>query len=222
MERPKSVLHGHDSEAIDMLICIHCESEQPDILDVTYNTGKMWKGSVHTPVRSDINHEYDLDYVANFTELSPFGDDSFDVIVFDPPHLPLAAASENSSKIWYDVYGITDDDLMRSGDNVSKMFVPFLSAARRVLRPGGVILAKIADIVHNHKYQWQHVDFIKSAQAMGCTPCDMLIKTSSSSGNLQSSKWKNVYHLRRAHVYWIVVRNAAYDERKKTKKGCMK
>lgn len=212
-KRPKSVLHGKDSEAIDTLIAVHCEVLDPKVLDCTYNKGKMWRGSAYRPISMDITPEFSVDVLADFTSM-PFALHALDVIVFDPPHLPVA--SKNSSCIWEEQYGLTADDpkLLRSGDNVSLMFLPFLKEAQRVLKVGGIVLAKIADIVHNHRYQWQHVDLINAAMSLGMTPCDLMVKTSVSSGNLSSSKWKNVYHLRRSHSYWIVIRNAPYDERK--------
>lgn len=221
-DRPKSVLHGKDSRAIDTLICVHCEVDEPRILDVTHNKGVMWKGSHNHPVKADINPDFPVDVVCDFTCM-PYASDAFDVIVFDPPHLPASASSQKSSKIWYGRYGITEDnaDKLRSGDNVSAMFAPFLLEAKRVLKEGGIVLAKIADIVHNHHYQWQHVDLIVQAQMLDMTPCDLLIKTSAGSGNMTSSKWKNIFHLRRSHSYWIVIRNASYDERKNRQKLCL-
>ena len=84
-----------------------------------------------------------------------------------------------------------------------------------VLKIGGIVLAKIADIVHNHHYQWQQVDFINAVREVGMTPCDMMIKCDPCAGSLQSSKWNNVKHLRKAHCYWIVVRNSKRCEVKK-------
>lgn len=215
VDRAKSVLYGKDHTAIDMLIEIHAETLTPKILDCTYNTGKMWKGSQFSPIKTDIDTSLKTDVVSDYTAM-PFKGGSFDVIVFDPPHLPNAVDSSNSSGIWRDKYGLKKDvNEYRNGDNISDIFIPFLTEAKRVLCPGGIVLAKIADIIHNHRYQWQHVDFINAARDLGMTPCDMLVKTSAASGNLKSSKWMNVYHLKRSHSYWIVVRNANYDERKR-------
>lgn len=207
MNRYKTVLNGHDYEALDILISIHCAVEDPKILDCTYNTGKMWKKSSYKPVRMDINADLELDIVGDFTKM-PFENESFDIIVFDPPHLPTNAASENSSKIWEKQYGITSEGEGREGDNVNGMFLPFLKEAKRVLKHGGIVLAKIADLVHNHRQQFQQVDFINAVREVGMTPCDMMIKCDPNAGNLTSSKWKNVKHLRKSHCYWIVVRNS--------------
>jgi hypothetical protein len=125
MNRPKSVLNGRDVEAINILMSVHCKIENPKILDCTYNTGKMWKNSAYKPTRMDIDPSYNVDIVGDFMHM-PFADSSFDIIVFDPPHLPVDGASKNASKIYEKKYGITATGVGREGNNVSGMFPPFL------------------------------------------------------------------------------------------------
>lgn len=199
-----SVFYGNDAEILNSIIPMHAGVAEPLILDVTYNRGVMWKGTDYRPHRMDINADLDLDTVGDFTAM-PFADGSFDVIVFDPPHLPTAAASKNSSKVWEQRYGITNGDSMRSGTNVSPMFLPFATEASRVLRPGGIVIAKIADLTHNHRYEWQHIDFVNAVREAGMTACDLAIKARKT--KLTSSKWTNVKHLRKLHTYFIVARN---------------
>lgn len=205
VERPKSVVLGRDKECIPAILDMHAVSD-PEILDACYNTGKMWKGLSYRVTSMDIDPAVECDFTADFTEM-PFEDDSFDVVAFDPPHLPNASASNDRTTGLADVYGIRVKDNLRAADHVGGLFVPFLTEARRVLRPEGIVLAKIADLVHNHTYQWQHVDFINAARALdGMTPCDLIVKADPASANLSSSKWKKVHHFRRAHLYWIVIR----------------
>ena len=205
--RPTSFVQGRDKDVIPVLIRIHAVKE-PRILDVTHNKGVMWKGTPFAPVTFDINPDVNPDHVGDFRDLSRFAEGSFDVIAFDPPHLPAAAASANSSGIEREQYGLTEHGDYRQGDNVSPAFEPFLRETRRVLGPKGIVIAKIADLVHNHRYQWQHVDFINAARHVGMTPCDVVIKADPCAANLKSSKWESVKHFRRAHCYWIVVRNS--------------
>jgi SAM-dependent methyltransferase len=212
--RAKSVLLGRDCEVIPILLSIHAEKE-PKILDWTYNEGKMWKGirDRYDLTTMDIESKYRTDRVGDFRDM-PFPDSSFDVIVFDPPHLPTHAASPGSSKIFEQRYGNTaDTGRGRDGDNISPMFAGFLKEAKRVLKENGVVLAKLADIVHNHRYQWHIVDFVNEVRNSGMTPCDLMIKCDPSAGNLKSGKWENVRHLRKGHCYWIVVRNSKHCER---------
>jgi len=72
----------------------------------------------------------------------------------------------------------------------------------------GIVIAKIADFVHNHRYQWSHVAFINAVNEAGMTACDVVVKIDPAASNLKSSKWQNVKHFRRGHCYWIVVRNS--------------
>jgi SAM-dependent methyltransferase len=151
----------------------------------------------------DISQEFDLDVVGDFRKM-PFADRSFDVIVFDPPHLPDDAGTTGT----HQKYNVGNKGLGLDGDNISAVFPIFLAEAKRVLKPNGLVLAKLADLVHNHRQQWQQVDFINAVRASGMTPCDMLIKIDPSAGNLADARWKNVRHLRKQHCYWIVVRNS--------------
>lgn len=214
--RPYSVYHGRDNEVIPILLDIHCDVADPAILDCTYNTGKMWTGLNYKVTRMDIEPKFEVDVVGDFTAM-PFGDASFDVIAFDPPHLPNAAATPFSmvQQRWEEVYGITGQGQGREGDNVSPLFEPFLKEAKRVLVPGGIVIAKISDLVHNHRYQWQQVDYILTVRKIGMTPCDMMIKCDPNAGNLKSSKWEKVRHFRKCHCYWIIVRNSQKCECRK-------
>jgi len=216
MERHLSTLHGKDNRAIEILMEVHCENvESPLILDCTHNRGVMWKGCSFSPsVRSDIDPTHPVDVAADFMSL-PFRDGVFDVVVFDPPHLPTAAASANSSGMWRERYGITDAGEGREGDDVTGMFDRSLMEIRRVLRDGGISLVKIADMTHNHRYRWQAFELVRSAESVGLTPCDLMVKMDPAQGNLKSSKWKSVRHLRRAHSYWIVLRNSRRCERRR-------
>lgn len=223
--RPYSGLMGTDPEALETLLRVHAPPS-PSILDCTFNTGKMWRGIRQdwNPATMDIDPAYGTDYVGDFRMLSSVvaatstghaQQRRFDVLVFDPPHLPTAAASANSSGIWRDQYGLTGGEgTGREGDNVSGLFLPFFREAKKVLRPDGVALCKIVDLVHNHRYQWQHVDLVLACREAGMTPCDLLVKIDPCGGNLKSSLWKTVHHLRRNHCFWLVARNSLRCERR--------
>jgi len=204
-----TVLDGNDSQVLSILLEIHAVPN-PVILDCTYGLGVMWQDCNYWPrYRFDIRQLHYVNTVADFCAI-PLPDNVCDVIVFDPPHLPAHTTKFH----WVGRYGVTDDPA-RAGDNVISLFYPFLLEARRVLRPDGIVLAKIADIVHNHRYQWQQVAFVNACLRARLTPCDMLIKVRNPGP--KSSKWKKQYHLHKAHCYWIVVRNSNRCERRKRK-----
>lgn len=205
----ETVFHNiRDSKILESLLGIHgAPSGIIKVLDTTYNSGKMWKEFNFNKSRvqlttMDINQKYKTDFVDDFMEMRSVPSNNFDVLVFDPPHLP--GASKNSSKVYEECYGIVGPTKGREKENIVGMFRPFLIQAKRVLTKKGIILVKLCDLVQGRKYQWQHVDLINIARELEITPCDLAVK--SRSGSMISSKWKNQYHLRKSHSYWIVLR----------------
>lgn len=127
------MLLGKDNDALLLLLGLHA-MPNPIILDCTYNKGTMWDGTGIKPMTNDIDPQFGTDYVADFRDMMFAADEAYDVLVFDPPHLPTHAASPQSSGIWEQRYGITANGEGREGDNVTGLFKPFLKEAKRVLK----------------------------------------------------------------------------------------
>lgn len=180
------------------------------VLDVTANTRRMWKGVIwNKPVIfSDIDPSVEPDLVCDFRELQ-VETQSIDVLVFDPPHLPAAAASPKSMKSFVQAEGLA---FAPKGNDISSYFIPFLREALRVLKPEGLIFAKLSDYVHNHKHRWILVQFIQAVwETTGLTPCDLIIKRDPVAGNLKSSRWKAAHHVRNTHAWWVVIRKGGCE-----------
>src|SRR5436305_626016 len=94
--RPDSVLLGRDRHPLGLFLRLHA-APSPRLLDCTSNAGVMWKGTPHRPLRMDIDPSFDLDVVGDFRRM-PFPDAAFDLVVFDPPHLPHAQDSGNGMR----------------------------------------------------------------------------------------------------------------------------
>lgn len=200
-----------DYRIIPELLAIHCP-QAARVLDCTYNTGKMWRRNPPRGlVRMDLNPKYAVDVVADFWYM-PFADDAFDCVVFDPPHLPAHAATDGASKKYIDLYGVDHDTERRGGDSVASLFHGALVEARRVLHDDGVVLVKICDQVTNHRYQWQMLDVVLVARVVGLMPCDLVVKWRPNP--IPSSKWKSLFHVRKNHSYWVVLRNSRRCERR--------
>jgi hypothetical protein len=143
----------------------------------------------------------------------PFGPGEFDVIVFDPPHLSDNAGAFEAYRLdtsrgtpWTDRFGTAAADL--AGEDVSGLFAPFLTEARRVLAPEtGVVLAKISDQAHRGRQRLQHVDLANTARGAGFTVCDLIVKVSWNRANMDDPKWEHIYHCRAVHCFWFVLRN---------------
>lgn len=202
--RLESVMMARDPEVLSALLRARVRADGA-VLDATANTRRMWKGVAHAgPITfMDIDPSVNPDVVGDFTKM-PFEDSVFDAIVFDPPHLPAAAASPRSLPQMAQDYGL---QISVHADNVSGCFAPFLAEAARVLRPDGMIFAKIKDYVHNHRYQWSTVDFVTAVRSTeGLSACEHIIKRDPCGGNLKSGRWQRSHHTRVAHCSWIVVR----------------
>ena len=209
----ESVFMGTDRQLLPELFGFYAPNAQ-EVRDVTANSRKMWKGVSlpFTPLWYDIDPVMRPDVVCSWDQL-PDKDASVDVLVYDPPHLPLASASVMSMKQMVESYGLAHSV---QGDNISAMHLSFLLEAKRVLKHDGLIFAKIKDYVHNHKYQWNMEEFNIAVRTSGMTPCDLIIKRDPCGGNLKSGRWEKAHHARNTHCYWIVVRNSSRCEKKRS------
>lgn len=203
MNRISSVIDGRDNDVLDKLFGFYLRP-LGKVVDVTCNRRRMWKSlETHGVIFCDIDPEVNPDVVCDFRN-TPFATGEVSVIVFDPPHLPSAAGTDTSLQHFVSNYGLAKTV---KGDNINSIFEPFLQEASRILMDDGLIFAKLADFVHNHKYQWTLVDFVSAVKNTGTlTPTDLIIKRDPCAGNLKSGKWVRCHHARRSHCWWIVVR----------------
>jgi DNA modification methylase len=137
----------------------------------------------------------------------------FGTVIYDPPH--VGPQGRDKSRKRFDVdFGATVECGKQHDWNLSYLYPPFLKQAKRVLRPDGLLLAKITDMVNNHRSKWPHLDFMRMADEAGFTVCDLIIKIRT--GPMLSTKWKEAHHARKRHCFWIVCRNGDDCERPAT------
>lgn len=210
-KRIESVFYGKDRELLPLLLEFY--GNPPGTLrDVSANTRKMWKSvdlSQWEVLFYDIDEAVSPDVVTSWDAL-PDDDSSVDVLVYDPPHLPVAAASPKSLQRFAAEYGLNYGP---DADGIQDTHTGFLGEASRVLTPDGIALCKIKDYVHNHKYQWNLASLLLQAEKAGLTPCDLIIKRDPSGGSLKSSRWVKTHHARNCHVYWLILRNGKCERR---------
>jgi len=194
-----SVWEKDDAELLEKMLNFYPRQNPEIIIDTTYNKGRFWKDTKRKIISVDINPEMKTDYCCDNKKM-PFSDSYADVLVYDPPHL-TDHDTDNSSKVWVERFGLKD-----TGDNICGEFDLFLREAYRVLKPEGILFAKLADNVHNHKFQWVTVDFVNKCNEIGFMACDCIVKIRKSS--MISSKWQKAHHVRRYHCNWIVCRKS--------------
>lgn len=205
-----SVWDGSDSELLEQMLDFYSIIGPAPILDATYNTGRIW-GSSDRPVTSmDIDPRYSPDIVADNREMPGVADESFGVVVYDPPHVGPQGRDKSSKRFDVD-FGASMPCGKEHAWTLSYLYPPFLTQAIRVLKPNGLLLAKITDMVNNHRSRWAHVDFITMATEAGFTVCDLIVKVRA--GPMVSNKWKSAHHARKRHCFWVVCRKSSRCER---------
>jgi hypothetical protein len=199
-----SVWHGDDdAELLERLLSFYPGRRPEQILDATVNGGRFWRGSSRKVIGLDIDARHSPAVCADNTAM-PFRSESFDVVVYDPPHVPNQG--RDRSKDFNTRFGLGARASKLQGYSFAHTYPAFMQEAYRVLREEGVLFAKIADYVHNHRYQWAHIDLIDAGQRVGFIPCDCIIKVRQ--GPIIDPRWKVAHHTRRQHCYWIVFRKS--------------
>lgn len=205
-----SIWEGNDAAPLEKILNFYPKIEPDPILDATYNEGRFWKGSTRTVISMDIDPRHNPQILGDNRIMEGVSDNSFGVVVFDPPHIGNQGRDKSQKKCFDECYGATTTCLKEQNYNLSFLYPPFLKQAKRVLRPEGLLLAKITDMVNNHKSRFPHCDFIVMAEQAGFTVCDLIIKIRK--GPMQSSKWLSAHHARKRHCYWIICRNGVRCE----------
>lgn len=200
-----SVWTGKDCDLLDQMLAFYPVIEPTPILDATYNTGRIWNGSDRAIVSMDIDPQHKPDIVADNREMPGVPDESFAVVVYDPPHVGPQGRDKSSKRFDID-FGARMDCGKEQDWTLSYLYPPFLEQAHRVLKPEGLLLAKITDMVNNHRSRWAHVDFMTMAAAAGFTVSDLIVKVRE--GPMLSTRWKRARHARKRHCFWIVCRKS--------------
>ena len=204
-----SVWEGSDSELLESMLNFYPAISPEPILDATYNRGRIWKGSTRSVVSMDIDPKYSPMIVGDNRQMC-LPDAAFGVVVYDPPHVG-PQGRDKSNKRFDEDFGATVACGKEHGWALNYLYPPFLKEAKRVLKPRGLLFAKITDMVNCHRSQWAHNDFMRMAAEAGFTVCDLIIKVRT--GPMISTKWKTAHHARKRHCFWIICRNNHSCER---------
>jgi hypothetical protein len=205
-----SVWEASDGELLEAIFRFYPTIPVEPILDATFNAGRFWKDSKRKVSSMDIDPQHRPDYVGDNREMKGVPDNHFGVVVFDPPHVGPQGRDKSTKRFDVD-FGATFECGKEHDWNLSYLYPPFLQQAKRVLKPNGLLLAKITDMVNNHKSKWPHRDFMTMAEEAGFTVCDLIIKIRK--GPMMSTKWQNAHHARKRHCFWIICRNSDDCER---------
>jgi hypothetical protein len=205
-----SVWEGSDGELLEAMFSFYPTIDPGPILDATYNTGRFWKGSSRDVWSMDINPKYKPKIVSDNRIMKGVPSEMFGAVVYDPPHVGPQGRDKSVKRFDVD-FGATMECGKQHGWSLSYLYPPFLKQAKRVLKPNGLLLAKITDMVNSHRSRWAHCDFMRMAEEAGFTVCDLIVKIRR--GPMMSNKWKEAHHARKRHCFWIICRNGDSCER---------
>lgn len=216
-----SVWQGSDAELLEVIFDFYPTIDPEPILDATYNAGRFWQGSKRTVWSMDIDPAIKPMIVADNRTMVGLNtktgkenyrvpSNKFGTVVFDPPHVGPQGRDKSVKRFDAD-YGATIACGKEHNWTLSYLYPPFLEQAKRVLKPNGLLLAKITDMVNSHRSKWAHCDFMRMAEEAGFTVCDLIIKIRN--GPMLSNRWKMAHHARKRHCFWIICRNGTSCER---------
>ena len=198
-----SIWYGEDSELLKLMLEFYPRKKPELILDATINKGRFWIGSEYPVIGLDIASRYRPSVVGD-NMLMPFRSESLDVVVYDPPHIPNQG--KDNQKDFQDRFGLVLKSPKENGYNFNHLYGPFTLEAYRVLKPEGILLCKITDYIHHHRYQWAHIEVIMSAREAGFKACDCIVKVRKAP--IIDPRWKVAHHSRRHHCYWLIFRKS--------------
>ena len=198
-----SVWEGTDGELLERMLQFYPKQPPERILDATVNKGRFWRGSARPVLGMDIDERH-RPHVLGTGANMPFKSESFDIVVYDPPHIPNQG--KDRRKDFQVRFGLGNKSLAETGYNFSHTFPPFVCEAYRVLKQDGILFCKITDYIHGHRFQWAHIDLIHAATSAGFCACDCIIKVRK--GPIIDSRWKVAHHARKQHCYWLVFRKS--------------
>jgi len=183
---------------LDRLIAFYCELVVPRILDATVNEGRIWgRGKSHYKYTGmDVDPSVHPDLVADNTAM-PFADESWDIVVYDPPHTGEQGKSQFAA-----VYGTGVATATNGG--LAHTYPAFLNEARRVLRPEGLLLVKLADCTHRNKFHIATAEFYSAAREYGFELQGYHILPRKNV--IIDPKWKKARHPRQNHCTWMAFR----------------
>lgn len=150
-----SVWEGSDAELLEAMLTFYASIPSEPILDATYNAGRFWRRSMRQVVSMDIDPKYKPMIVGDNREMRGVKCSQFGTVVYDPPH--VGPQGRDKSRKRFDIdFGATVPCGKPHNWNLSYLYPPFLKQAKRILKPEGLLLAKITDMVNNHKSKWAH------------------------------------------------------------------
>ncbi|UTY56673.1 DNA methyltransferase [Massilia sp. erpn] len=179
------------------------------IADVTFGTGVFWKNvdlSRYELIATDLADGVDA-------RALPYGDESLDAWVFDPPYMEGLLrnnvehkAGGGSHAAFREYYSNgnekSQEDAPKWHAAVSDLYYRAGHEAARVLKPKGIAIVKCQDEVSANRQWLTHVEIINYYEQLGFYSKDLFVVVRQNKAAI--ARLKKQVHARKNHSYFLV------------------
>lgn len=201
-----------NADVFPQILSLHVPSGAK-VADVTWGKGVFWQNvpqGDYEVVGTDIATGVDCRHL-------PYGNQSFDCVVLDPPYMEGFYRRENEQKAgsgthnaFRDAYAngteINENEEFRGVQRwhaaVTDMYFQAGREAYRVLRQSGILITKCQDEVCGGKQWLTHVEIINYYEKMGFYTKDLFVVVRQNKPSV--SRLKQQVHARKNHSYFLV------------------
>ncbi len=201
MGDPISSVHTKQEYLIKSILELHCDGADIDA-DVTFSKGQFYKNSIlnRPGWASDIQPQLPFVIEADCRQL-PVGDQSFNVVMFDPPFLATTGPSLSKST------GNKTVNRFGSFPSEPELFEFYRGSLRelyRVTKDKGVVIIKCQDKVSSGIQILSHVDLCVMAESQGFYVKDLFVLVAKTrlTPDWQCQRQR---HARKFHSYFLVL-----------------
>jgi hypothetical protein len=170
------------------------------VLDVTYGRGLFWTDYRPTDLTT---HDIAIDGV-DFRDL-PHEDESFDVVVFDPPYIAQGGRETSQLPDFMDRYGLVD--VPKTVSELQGLIFEGLRETVRVLATEGRLFVKCMDYINGGEFVQGRHFVVDTVNLLGVSQVDEFVHYS---GTGPQPKGRRQLHSRRAHSFLCVFRKGRW------------
>lgn len=179
------------------------------VADVTWGSGAFWKGVPREDYRlfcSDLHPKSRRVLRADARAL-PYGDNSMDCVVFDPPymHSPGGTAHTTTHAAFEKHYrnnGSGNQTASKYHEAVLDLYRDAGRDTYRVLKERGVFIVKCQDEVCANRQRFTHIEVIQMYEEMGFVAEDLFVIVRNNRPGV--SRMVRQVHARKNHSYFLV------------------